>query len=152
MEADLTNLRKLNASNVEMNKRSSQYTKPANDTRLLELEATFKELKDQIKKLKADNIELEKAISIKQISHKDSEKKMLSIKTSMLHQEAKNNVAGPDIDKLQTEYDNLCVKKKQLLEVKNSKESEHKVLRENLGEYLKNLEHKFIGFLSNGNI
>lgn len=154
LETELSNIRKLNASNVEINKRANTNAKVVSDTKVAELEETVKEIKYQIKKVKSENMEIEKIISHKQQNYVEAEKKLLSLKSSMFQQEAKkkNGELPTDMEKLQSEYDNLCQRKKKLLELKNSKESDHKVLRENLTEYLHNLQQRFLGFLSTGNL
>ena len=154
LEIELNDLRKLNASNVEINKRTRAIAKAPNENKVSELEETSKELKEQIKRIKAENMEMEKLISRKQSNYQESEKKLVTLKASMFQQEVKMKNANQsgELAKLKSEYENLCQKKKQLLELKNTKETEHKILKENLSEYLKSLQQKFLGFLSTGNL
>ena len=154
LESELSNLRKLSTSNAELNKRATNQPKLLFDNKMSELEETAKEIKDQIKRIKSENIEMEKLISLKQVNYQESEKKLFSIKNSALQQEATkiHSDTTQELVNMQKEYDNLCLKKKQLLEVKNTKDREHKVLRDELTEYLKNLQQKFIGLLATGTV
>lgn len=154
LETELTNLRKLNASKCEINKRAPTNNKSTSESKLAELDDTVKDLKDQIKKIKSENLEMAKLISRKQTTCQESEKKLLNLKKSMFQEETKQKEEkkASELEKMQAEYESLCQKKKQLLELKNSKEADHKVLKDNLAEYLKNLQQKFLGFLSTGNL
>ena len=154
LESELNNLRKLNASNTEMNKRTQAHNKANGDNKISELEETARDLREQIKRIKNENIDMEKIITQKQNSLQESERKLMHLKASTFHQESKKKVSDvtSDVDKMQAEYDALCLKKKQLLEIKNTKEAEHKLLKENLADYLKTLQQKFLGYLSTGNL
>lgn len=152
LQAELSNLKKLNASKIEIMRRTIGEQRTLNEVKAKELEVTCKTLKDQVKNLKTENIEIERQILHKQSAFAEAEKKLMNMRASQLENQKLIEGEIAQLEKLQVEYDGLYTKKKELLDVKNAKEEEHKILKDNLKVYLKELQQKFIGYLHNGSM
>lgn len=154
LEDELSNLKKSNATQLQINRRTSDQNRQSNVSKAVELTERCAELQDNVRKMKLDNAELEREIQRKQAACAEAERKLAEMKQAAAQQQLEQTLSEhqSEAERLQLEFDALSSKKKELLEHKNAKDEEHRVLKDNLKDYLHDLQQKYMGYLFNGSI